>query len=159
MEKLLFDEKYYQYALDLIGSAQKEVLLSMFVINFGAYKKETRVTILMRALKEAATRGVDVKVLLSRSQHGKAINKLNSAAVRFLEGCSAKVRYLSAKRCCHAKILVVDHRAGVVGSHNWTRWALEENFELSVRIEDQALLAEIRVWFYRLFGSALPWRE
>ena len=159
MEKLLFDETYFQHCLNLIGSAQKEVLLSSFIINFGSYKKETKVSVLMNALKAAAIRGVDVKILLSSSQRGKAVGLLNATAVRFLNGCSAEVRFLPRGRCCHAKFLIVDHRAGVVGSHNWTRWALEENFELSMKVKDEAVLLEICVWFDRLFGSALPWSE
>jgi len=158
VERLLFDEAYFKCCLELIKAAQREVLLSSFIINFGAYKKETKVVVLMRELKEAAARGVTVKILLSSSQRGKAVGLLNATAVRFLSGCPAEVHFLPHGRCCHAKFLVVDYRYGVIGSHNWTRWALEENFELSIGIKDLSLLEEIRIWFYRLFDSALPWQ-
>ncbi|MBM3315390.1 hypothetical protein FJY71_06070, partial [candidate division WOR-3 bacterium] len=62
---------------------------------------------------------------------------------------AADLRPFSAYRHCmmHAKYLVVDSRAAVIGSHNWSFGGFADNRELSLVIEDAALARSVRAVF------------
>ena len=47
------------------------------------------------------------------------------------------------KTTTHAKIVIIDGRTAVVGSHNWTGSALSRNREASLLIDDRPVIAEI----------------
>ena len=55
-------------------------------------------------------------------------------------------------RTTHAKVLVVDDRHVIVGSHNWTRSALAANREWSVEIDDAVIAHHIQAELSSLPG-------
>lgn len=149
--RLVFDEQYFAVCLSMIRAAKENIFLSTFVVNLQAYRKQTKTQSLLGALKEAAQRGVEVKILLNRYQPQRKITKLNNLAALYLKGDNIDLRFLPDNRCCHAKFIVVDKKSFILGSHNWTRKALERNFEVSFFLEDVILAGELTAWFLRLF--------
>jgi phosphatidylserine/phosphatidylglycerophosphate/cardiolipin synthase-like enzyme len=47
------------------------------------------------------------------------------------------------ERTTHVKTLVIDGRTLLMGSHNWTRYALTQNREWSVVLDDVHLAADV----------------
>jgi cardiolipin synthase len=149
--RLVFDEQYFDVCLTLLRSARESIYLSTFLVNLQTYRKHEKARELLEALKDAAYRGVDVKILLNRYQPQKKVTKLNDLAAKYLFVAGIEARFLPNNRCCHAKFIVVDKRTLLLGSHNWTRKALERNFELSLFLDDEILACELSEWFLRLF--------
>ena len=54
-----------------------------------------------------------------------------------------KVNFDSPKTTTHTKLVVIDRRYSMVGSHNFTHAALKYNNELSLLIDDRDLAQQL----------------
>lgn len=124
-------EKAY---LDAIGEARKEVLLANPYFMPGRR--------LRRALLEAATRGVTVKLLIGRKEfkvldYGTPFlyHQLLSAGVQIAE---------YEKTMLHGKVAVVDSSWGTVGSSNLDALSLVLNNEANVLLVLHPQIGELR---------------
>jgi phosphatidylserine/phosphatidylglycerophosphate/cardiolipin synthase-like enzyme len=86
------------------------------------------------ALKKAHDRGLDVKVILDKSQRSE---KYSSAT--FLQHASIPVWIDTKHAIAHNKVMVVDGRVVVTGSFNFTKAAEERNAENLLRIDSRRL--------------------
>lgn len=95
--------------------------------------------------------GVVSRVLLNAGGAGKGLVACNLAVAAYWQAAGVEVRWPDQGRIAHAKLVIVDLRLAVVGSHNWTVSALRDNIEVSVVVDDPdvvALLAEhFDVWW------------
>jgi len=132
--KVLNDEKYYYYVINLLKSAKREISIVMFSI-FCCKKTEELINELINVRK----RGVMVRIILDRNveSNKKVRNRLSSERI--------SVRTLNSERT-HNKLIIVDDTV-VVGSHNWTDKALFENRESSVAIVDKNILTDEKEYF------------
>ncbi|WP_206424433.1 phosphatidylserine/phosphatidylglycerophosphate/cardiolipin synthase family protein [Halorubrum sp. CSM-61] len=93
---------------------------------------------IVRALRRAADRGVDVHLLVSGAWYDREANRalVEELADEPIEVSVAEPRGRYGK--VHAKGLVVDD-AAVVGSLNWNEGAATENREVLLAVEDEAV--------------------
>jgi phosphatidylserine/phosphatidylglycerophosphate/cardiolipin synthase-like enzyme len=122
-----------QVLIDLIDEAKTQ----LFVVSFAAYKVD-RVT---QALRGAADRGVDVRLILDTKAASKG-NLRRDAAEAFTElhGVASFWVWPLEKRpelgaSMHAKAVIVDRRTALVTSANLTGAAMERNMELGLVIQ------------------------
>lgn len=78
------------------------------------------------ALAKAARHGVNVEILTSDKPSYK-----NQKKYDYLTRAGVKILF-SKKYYIHAKVIIVDHRAALIGSMNLSKPSIEENRELSV---------------------------
>ena len=135
-------------AVRLISGAQQYVWVAMYVVR---PDDDGPVHELLAGLAEAHRRGVDVRVVLDLDDQetGK-----NQAATDWLRGQGIRVVLDETKITSHGKVLLVDGRQALVGSHNWTRSALTKNREVSVILVDATSLADLAAWFAEVPGWA-----
>lgn len=134
---------YHTTALRLIAGARQRVSVVLFVARLD---DDGPVMHLIQALSDAARRGVTVRVVLDRGRDwrtGDLDPKHLEVAERLRRG-GVRVVLDEDDRTTHAKVLVVDDRQVVVGSHNWTRSALITNREWSLLIDDPVIAAQIQ---------------
>lgn len=111
----------------LIGSANDSIDIEMYL-----FTNER----LAYALSEAKGRGVAVRVILDRKVSGERIEEILS----ILSFNGIPVRRSSAEfETTHSKFAIIDRRIVLIGSHNWTHYAMERNREASVVLSDAAL--------------------
>jgi phosphatidylserine/phosphatidylglycerophosphate/cardiolipin synthase-like enzyme len=106
---------------------------------------------IVRALRRAAARGVDVHLLLSNAWYDRETNRklAETLAAEPIEVAIAEPRGRYGK--IHAKGLVVDD-AAVVGSLNWNEGARTENREVLLAVEN----AEVADFYARAYAA--DWR-
>jgi cardiolipin synthase len=121
-----------QVLIDLIASAQTD----LFLVSFVAYD----VGNVVKALNEAANRGVKLRMLLEASvEHGGTLN-IDPAATMKASVPRAEIftwkdkaePFVDGK--VHAKVAVVDSARAFITSANLTGHALEKNMEAGVLI-------------------------
>jgi phosphatidylserine/phosphatidylglycerophosphate/cardiolipin synthase-like enzyme len=87
-----------------------------------------------KALVDAKKRGVDVRVILDKSQRGarySSVDFLANAGIQtFVDECCA---------IAHNKVMVIDSETVITGSFNFTRAAQERNAENLLVIRDRAM--------------------
>ena len=111
------DDALDQALLDLVKSATSSIRIADYSFNLIPLVDD------LIAKHEA---GVDVKLVLDRSQAGGKterlqLNRLEQAGVPFVEGTSEKHRIM------HNKFCVVDNEWVLAGSYNFTSLAESEN--------------------------------
>lgn len=126
-----------------IGKAQKQILVAAYEFTSAPIAK---------ALLEAKRRGVDVQVVLDRTQATQ-----NYSAARFLanEGIPVRIDYVPA--ILHDKFLCIDGHTVETGSFNFTRAAAERNAENAVAIDDVDLVHVFAQEWVRLWNEGTPY--
>lgn len=150
--QLLADEAYYPALLGQIRAAQKSIDLVTYLWKIsGALNSKPGE--LVRALGEARRRGVIVRVILENSGYDEELNRANREAAAQLQQEGITAIFDSPTVTTHAKMMVVDHRFCLVGSHNLTQSALGRNHEMSVMLDSPRLAGELGTYVDRLLGK------
>lgn len=134
---------YPRLAERLIAGAQQRIRVQQYVVRLDG---DGPVAGLLAALVAAQARGVDVRVALDRGKlyQSDAPDPKNDEAAAWLTAHGIAVVWDEVSRTSHAKVLLVDDRQALIGSHNWTRAALFDNREASVLLSDPTAVAPIR---------------
>jgi cardiolipin synthase len=125
-----------QVLLDLIGEARSQLI----VVSFAAYK----VAAVTNALRAAATRGVDVRLILETAEDSDGhLFKDAADAFKDLHDLVSfwvwpRDRRPEGGASMHVKAVVVDGRVALVTSANLTGHALERNMELGLVVRGGA---------------------
>lgn len=124
----------------LMAGAQRRVWCALYVVRPDG---DGPVQGLLEALAAAAARGIDVRIALDAGPDPvtKVDDGRNQAAAQWLSAHGVRVVWDEPRTTTHLKVVVVDGRWVVAGSHNWTRAALTANRELSLLVDDQAAAA------------------
>ena len=133
---------YLATALRTLSAAQYRITVVMYVIR---YDPDGPIAALLQALSDAAARGVDVRVVMDQGRDWKTQepDDKHVEAMTWLRTHGVTVLLDELDRTTHVKAIVVDGRTLLLGSHNWTRYALTQNREWSVVLDDAAMAADI----------------
>ncbi len=138
------NDTYFDVLREKINSAQKEIVISMFLFKTTG-PPVYRPNILVEELGKAVRRGVDVKVILEMGPKEKRsrVDEDNlRTAVKLIEK-NIKVYFDPPNVDSHAKIVVIDRKYVFIGSHNFTQSGLLYNNEASVMIVSPKLAEEV----------------
>ncbi|RLG92430.1 MAG: hypothetical protein DRO36_01440 [Candidatus Hecatellales archaeon] len=145
--ELLEDKEYYPEACRLISHANKSIQIIMYVVKYDSKHEKDPVNVLLKGLVEAKKRGVEVKVLVD-----DVTLKSYPQTIKFLSENKIPVR-LDPSRwvTTHTKMVIVDGKYLLVGSHNWTESALTRNHEVTVKIYSEKFAGEALKYFDSLW--------
>ena len=146
---LLRNQEYAEALLKGIGNARESIVCSFYLFKI----TETRGNQPARIAEElvrARKRGVAVTVILEKGK--SAQDKLyaeNRDTAALLTRNGVNVFFAAPGVTTHNKIVVIDRRYILLGSHNLTQGALRYNNELSVLIDSPEMAAEVRAYLER----------
>jgi len=119
--------------MNLIASAESEIAVQHLSMTDDE---------VVRALGVKAGEGVHVQVLLA----DPAWIESNTVSAAELRAAGIEVQFLQAPEN-HAKLIVVDGAAAMVGSQNLSWTSMERNREVGVVLTDSAAVTQLREWF------------
>lgn len=134
----LSNRRYLEPTLEAIQKAKQSIFLVMYHLPLDPSNKSSPVTRLMDALIQVKNRGVRVRVILDqeikteRSTKGAPMKNLRAFHVLKENGIS--VSFDSLGKRTHAKLLVIDEETVILGSTNWSREALDQNYEANLLV-------------------------
>lgn len=153
---LVSDESYFDALHGLIASSIHHCLANIFIVDLApARDRALAVDDVLQALRAAAWRGVDVRLLLGGSRDNFEIAQMTDAArTRALE-LGIPCRWITSVnvRGSHSKVVVVDDTV-LLGSHNWSPGAFGGQTQDSVLIASPDLAAYLRASFDRRWAEA-----
>lgn len=152
---VISDNQYISTAERIITQAKKEILLSTFKLQLSAGSKGRRFMTIYTALLKAQARGVKIKVLAHYAPKPETVPYSNAGCMRMLRAKGIEVRYLPRGRIAHAKILLIDTKVLLTGSHNWSLKSLTYNFEMSLLVTDSLSIVQAHVFFLRTWERAI----
>jgi len=117
--------------------------LDIIVFDWRFYKNDpaSAVSLFNQAIARACKRGVIVKCLV---QNDGVVDNLK------ILGCNAKK--LQSKKILHTKLLIIDKKNVVIGSHNYTQHAFTSNEEASIYVKLENENNTLVQYFNNLFA-------
>jgi phosphatidylserine/phosphatidylglycerophosphate/cardiolipin synthase-like enzyme len=137
----IISKDFPNVVIPIIDSAVHSIDVVVFDWRFYQNDPANPVSLFNTAIARAVRRGVNVRCLV---QNDGIVDRLNKI------GCWAKK--LNSKRILHTKLLIIDKKRVIIGSHNYTQHAFSSNHEASIYVtlsdENNALVE----YFNNLFG-------
>jgi phosphatidylserine/phosphatidylglycerophosphate/cardiolipin synthase-like enzyme len=116
--------------IELFDSAEKSIDIEMYVFTSRD---------VVESLERAKSRGVKIRIIIERS----TISGSNNQIYQELAAKGFNVRYASDDyKLTHSKFSIIDGKAVLVGSHNFSNSALYKNREASVILHDMETINE-----------------
>ncbi|HOU49945.1 MAG: hypothetical protein KBG22_00675 [Smithella sp.] len=141
---ILANESFLPALIKSIDEAQNEILMSLFSFKAGKHKDSYPDQIASH-LVQAVKRGVKVYIVLETSDKpSEELSMQNRKTGNFLQSRGVTVFYDSPRRTTHTKLIVIDQKLVLLGSHNFTQSALKYNNEISVLLKNPELAANAR---------------
>lgn len=151
---LLKNQEYFSTLTAAIDEAKSEIMMSFFLFKAGAHKNSFPDRVLSR-LHQAARKGVRVVVILENSGgNDRNLDAENKRTKQLLEEKGVQVYFDSPRKTMHTKLVVIDQRLVLLGSHNLTQSALKYNNEISMLIDRPDLAKEARTYMLGIIKEA-----
>lgn len=138
---LIIGNKYPEKVVPLIEAATQSI--DIIIYEWRIYKSRPThpCTVFTRALANAARRRVAVRALVASDGLRDDLRRL---------GIEARASYTG--KLLHAKLLLIDKKIAVLGSHNFTQSAFTQNIEVSAAIVSAELCRDLSTYFDNLYG-------
>jgi phosphatidylserine/phosphatidylglycerophosphate/cardiolipin synthase-like enzyme len=148
--QLVTDAQYFQVAKKIIQEAKHSVQVMMFEMGYYDQHPNTPSNLLIKDLVDAKKRGVKVEVILEVREGEDRTTKRNRHTGKVLSEGGVEVIYDPLFKTTHAKFMVVDGRLTLLGSTNWTYYALTSNNEASVLVRSKEVAQASMDYFNRV---------
>ena len=102
-----------------------------------------------KALELAAKRGLDVRLVIPKKSNHLVADLARSTYLEQLEDAGGKI--LHHQQMIHAKVTLIDQKYGFAGSANMDARSLLLNYELGIAIYSEEDIAQLHLWFEKLF--------
>lgn len=146
----------------VIGEAKDEILVQNLEYLPLTYQRPQRYYgVIDAALRDAAVRGVKIKLLLSSwtteepgVKHLQSLAVLPNVEARIITIPDASTGPVPFARVCHSKYMIVDGKTLWVGTSNWMGSYLDQSRNLEVIVKDDVLAARAAQVQKHLWDSA-----
>lgn len=140
MGTLLVDEQFLPTALSLIEHATKSICISTFKAEITTRPRGRKLLNFFELVFEKSRSGVNVRFIINRITKKGSVPLSNLYTIQEIPKHGIEVRCLQNDRCCHAKLIIVDDYAAILGSHNLSVKSCHNNFEVSYEIRDNYIV-------------------
>jgi len=153
---LLTGDDWAPWIAHHVAGAERSILGSYYMISpFWRDPKNLKLN-LDDVLAGAATRGLVCRMLLDQPNISYTTRPFNARAAKTLNAAGWKVRLVPDRRTLHEKVLVVDGRTVLIGSHNISKASMLSNYDASVAIDSEPFAAQVTRHFWELWRIGRP---
>jgi len=138
----IIGKQFPHKVIPLIEGAQKSIKIVVFDWRWYPYDIASPVQIFNQAIIRAQRRGVDIKV----------VTNIDSI-IQILTSQKIQAKKPLTPRLIHSKMMIIDDKILIIGSHNYTQSAFTLNHEASVIIESESGLDDFIQYFNNLFNN------
>jgi phosphatidylserine/phosphatidylglycerophosphate/cardiolipin synthase-like enzyme len=128
---------YFPVVHSLLPDAQRSIDVILYQSRFYFEYPLSASNILIADLADASERGVRVRVVLEIADWNYGNSEDNRDVRTLLKEAGVETYFDPIGTTSHSKLLVVDGIYSVVGSMNWSYYALEKNVEATAVIESE----------------------
>lgn len=145
--QLITDTNYFPTAQKIMQEAKSSIRVMMFEMAYYEKHPITLSNLLIKELIAGRKRGIKVEVILEVKDNKDRATLRNLQSGKILAAGGVEVIYDSPLRTMHAKCLIVDEEVILIGSTNWTYYALTNNNEVSILLRSPKLARELINYF------------
>ncbi len=143
------NREYVPALHEVLSQAKKTIYVFMFSARYYPQYRNDANSLILADLIKAAKRGVKVEVILDASNWNRSNTLDNKMFGDTLAKCGVDVYYDPPDVTSHDKLVIVDGEITIVGSTNWSYYALERNNEASVLIKSR----DVAEYFTKYFNK------
>lgn len=138
---IIIAKNFPKVVIPLINSAKFSIDIIVFDWRFYKNDPYNPVSEFNSSISRACKRNIAVRCLV---QHDEIVNRLTELG--------AWAKKIESKRVLHTKLLIIDKKCVIIGSHNYTQNAFTSNHEASICVEFENEKNELVDYFNNLFG-------
>lgn len=142
-----------------ISNAKTSVLIVQYAVSSRWGKHAGDQYNVYRELINAPARGVRCSAILAEHRRTAATKRFNRMAGNEMKKAGWSVHGLSATNLLHAKIVIVDSRLLIIGSHNMSRVASTDNIDVSLAMTGEEYCKQFIDFFWGLWADSRPWSK
>ncbi len=146
-------EQFPKHVIPLVKSAGQTIDILMYEWKWYGHESAGGVQKLNHAIIGAARRNIKIRALLNIESMGHAITKINTRTGNFLMRYGCEVKFYHVGHLVHAKMMIIDKKILILGSHNWTKSAFSRNKEASIIVEGVNSIKPYRQYFDDLWDQ------
>ena len=141
--RLLVNETFLPMAYNALLMAERHIKIATFKAEITTRPRGRHLCRFFDTLALKAQSGLDVQFLINKSNPRGSIPISNLYAAQWLQQHKIKVRALPFDRCCHAKMITIDDKMALFGSHNLSVKSCHNNFEISYCTRSPELILDL----------------
>jgi phosphatidylserine/phosphatidylglycerophosphate/cardiolipin synthase-like enzyme len=143
MYEFISGREYPAKVIPLIEQTKNSIDIIVFDWRWYPQDPGASVQLFNQAIIRAARRGVKIRAITNNDEINKVLNE---------SGINAK--RIQTKKLMHCKLMIIDERIIITGSHNYTQSAFQMNLEYSVIIHNDNPEEKTKGYFNTLFSAA-----
>lgn len=140
--ELVIDSKYCNIVREFVDAAKGEILICAYAWRWYENDPASEIQMLNASLMSARMRGVNIRVL-AESQIIR--DKLRALGVT--------VKGVERNRMMHTKAFCIDERTLIIGSHNLTKRATSQNYEMSILTQEFQVIDAFKTYFEAVWST------
>ncbi len=138
---ILSGSQFPKKVIPLINEAKRSIDIVVFDWRWYPQDPGNSVQLFNQAIVRAVRRGVRVRAVVNNNEVMATLTSVGVIAKR-----------LFSARLVHCKIMIIDDRMVITGSHNYTQNAFQMNFELSAIFDDSEAVNSCITFFNNIYG-------
>lgn len=146
---------FFDKAAHLIDNARESISICIFTARYYRGQSRNPINSLFNALRRAANRGVNVKILLNQNFSDSQADLHNRFIAQYFKAKNFQAAMGGKSTRIHAKLILIDNHITIIGSHNYSARAHKSNFETSVIIRSPEITLAFMNEFERLWKSRM----
>ena len=141
MNEVIISREFPKKVIPLIKNATKSI--DIIVFDWGWYPDEIgeQIQIFNNAIFNKNRKGVKVRALVQRNLIKIILTK-----------CGIDAKVLHSAKLLHIKLMIIDSKIAILGSHNYTKNAFNINHEVSMITRQEEDILRLKEYFNNLYN-------
>jgi phosphatidylserine/phosphatidylglycerophosphate/cardiolipin synthase-like enzyme len=148
------DRDFYPVLHNLLSEAQSSVDVILYQSRFYFHYPLSASNTLLNDLVEASARGARVRVVMETADWNLSNTEENRDVWHVLRGNNIELYFDPDTTTTHSKLVIVDGRYVVVGSSNWSHYALDNNSEANVIVDSKGTAEGFKTYFEKIIARS-----
>lgn len=139
--EFLIGEQFPDKVIPLIDQSKKSIKIIVFEWVWYPNNATKSIQLFNQAIVRARNRGVNIEVVANSAK-----------IVKILRDLKINAKKLSTRKLIHSKVMIIDEKDVIIGSHNYTQNAFTSNFEVSVHVKKAENISVLLTHFDYLYN-------
>jgi len=149
----LVNSHYFHIIPAYFDRAHQSIDIIIFSARYYRGKSNNPVNKFFDALRRAAARGVEIRLLMNANFQNPESIRFNQFIALYFKQQNFQCALSGKSTRIHSKLIIIDSQTCVIGSHNYSQRASRSNFETSVMVQSPSLASHFTDHFNRLWKS------
>jgi cardiolipin synthase len=138
----IITSRFVEMVKPLIDEAKYSIAICVFDWRWYPSEPASLAQKFNLSILEAVARGVDVRVICNSQYVADVLKEKGAKTKKFVSG-----------HLLHTKLMLIDEKITITGSHNYTQSAFSANYEVSVILDDAESCQQFGQFFKNIWGK------